>query len=132
MSDYLQEVKQTIFNDMIQKGIIGKDGEILDKKQYINYLNRESRRIQAQINSHKEPGGQHINLLYKDLDVVRELLAITEPQQPSREDELIERVKKNQIKRKQTIQNIKDGIKKFLLLFGFQRHKPDTFERGNR
>ena len=127
MPDYLQEVRQVIVDDMKNQGIIDTKGEIIDIDGYVDYLVHESNRIQSQINKHQEPGGYYVNMLYKDLDVVREMLAAVEQKQPSHESELIEKFERKQTERKAKIQKLTNGAKHVIRLFGFQR-KPVSSE----
>ncbi len=127
MPDYLQEVRKVIVDDMKNQGIIDTKGEIIDIDGYVDYLIRESNRIQSQINKHQEPGGYYVNMLYKDLDVVREMLSVVEPHKQSREEELIQRFEEKQTNRKAKIQKLTNGAKQVIRLFGFQR-KPVSSE----
>ncbi len=127
MSDYLQEVKQMILGSMSTKGIIDNKGNILNQGAYVEFLTNEANRILSQIRNHEEPGGHHLNMLYKDLDVVHELLGIVEPQQPSREEEIVQRYTEKQAKRQKMIQRLTDGA---LHIFGFQRRMSPEPEHG--
>lgn len=127
MPDYLQEVRKVIVDDMKNQGIIDTKGEIIDIDGYVDYLIRESNRIQSQINKYQEPGGYYVNMLYKDLDVVREMLSVVEPHKQSREEELIQRFEEKQTNRKAKIQKLTNGAKQVIRLFGFQR-KPVSSE----
>lgn len=120
MSDYLQEVKETIINLMMQKGIVDENGNILDKEKYTNWLKQEAARINNEIINHKEPGGQHVNLLYKDLEVVQDMLMATKgSRQKTREEERIEKL--------ETKKSFLEGIKKLFT----KRKMTNTPRRGH-
>lgn len=122
MSDYLQEVKEEILDKMFHQGIVDKEGEILDEQKYTDWLTQEEDRIKSQIAHHAEPGGYNLNLLYKDLEVIQGMLrSLTDSKPSGREQELMERFSAKQEKRNATIQNMKNGAKRVIRLFTFQR-----------
>ncbi|MBO4700501.1 MAG: hypothetical protein J5620_01990 [Alphaproteobacteria bacterium] len=128
MSDYLQEVKEEILDKMFHQGIVAQGGEILDEQKYTNWLTQAESNIKSQIAHHTEPGGYNLNLLYKDLEVVQEMLrSLTDSKPSGREQELMERFSAKQEKRNAKIQNLKNGAKRVIRLFSFQR-KPGTPE----
>lgn len=130
MSDYLQEMKQNILDKMESLGIVDADGNILDEQKYIDWLQEKERLIKSQIMNHREPGGYDLNLLYKDMEVVQEMIrAATGNDTPNREQEIIERFSNKQEKQNETIQKIKDAGKRVIRLFTWQR-KPQTPEHG--
>ncbi len=130
MSDYLQEVKQNVLDKMAQLGIVDDNGNILDEKKYIDWLHEKEKRIQSQIMNHDEPGGYELNLLYKDMEVIQEMIRdATGSGESDREHEIMERFSNKQEKRNATIQNMKAGVKRVVRLFTWQR-KNQTPGRG--
>lgn len=123
MSDYLQEVKEEIIDKMFRQGIVDQGGEILDEQRYTDWLTNAESNIKSQIAHHAEPGGYDLNLLYKDLEVIQEMLRSLNDSKPSgREQELMERFSAKQEKRETKIQNLKNGAKRVIRLFSFQRN----------
>ena len=130
MSDYLQEMKQNILDKMAELGIVDSQGNVLDEQKYIDWLTEKEKRIHSQIRNHAEPGGYELNLLYKDMEVVQEMLrTATGANESDREQEILERFSNKQEKRNAKIQNLKDAGKRVIRLFTWQR-KPHTPERG--
>jgi len=127
MSDYLQEIKESFLDKMFQLGIVDKKGIIIDEERYIHWLEEKEKRVQSQIRNHKEPGGYDLNLLYKDMEVVQEMLRdATGSDLPNREKEIMERFSNKQAKRNAMFNNLKQGM---IRLFTWQRKTP-TPERG--
>ena len=127
MSDYLQEIKESFLDKMFQLGIVDKKGKIIDEERYIHWLEEKEKRVQSQIRNHKEPGGYDLNLLYKDMEVVQEMLRnATGSDLPNREQEIMERFSNKQAKRNVMLNNLKQGM---IRLFTWQRKTP-TPERG--
>ena len=122
MSDYLQETKEAFIEKMTKMGIIDKNGAILNKQGYIDWLKEKEKRIHSQIIHHSEPGGYDLNLLHKDLEIVQEMLSnVTNIEKLDREQEIIERYVAKQEKRNARIQDIKEKTKNFIRLFTFQK-----------
>lgn len=78
MSDYLQDTEKAFFEEMVNANIVARDGEILNKENYIKWLNQKQEDIRSQIQQIPEPGDVYdryrADLLYKDMDVVRVML----------------------------------------------------------
>ena len=129
MYDYLQEMKQNILDKMAELGIVDGHGNILDEQKYIDWLTEKEKRIQSQIRHHAEPGGYELNLLYKDMEVVQEMLrTATGAKESDHEQEIMERFSNKQEKRNVMLNNLKQGM---IRLFTWQRRTP-TPERGKQ
>ena len=78
MSDYLQDTEKAFFEEMVNANIVARDGEILNKENYIKWLNQKQENIRSQIQQIPEPGDVYdryrADLLYKDMEIVRTML----------------------------------------------------------
>lgn len=101
MYDYLQDTEKAFFEEMVNANIVARNGEILNKENYINWLHHKEENIRTELQAIPEPGDVYdryrANLLYKDMDIVRAMLrrqtnptpSIAQQKSANREQELM-------------------------------------------
>lgn len=78
MSDYLQDTEKMFFEELVNANIVARDGRILDKANYIKWLQQKEEDVRSQLQQIPEPGDVYdryqANLLHKDLEVIRQMI----------------------------------------------------------
>ncbi len=117
MNDYLQDSEKQFLQEMIDAKIVAPDGKILDANKYIQWLRDKEAIIRTQIQEIPEPGDTYdrynANMLYKDIDVIRQMiLRQTNPSTPNREAQIIEKTERKQSEKKTFLDGIKNIFSK--------------------